>query len=134
MALFGSCFLVYKPAVADLLWEKNIVPRLISRADKLSRTGGMRRRLEWNHVPISCSTLCTLRSIRLSILMNLYIYSLYILVIKILSSISNSPAFIHPLYHPLSTVGPTCHFIWVYLCEILFWRIYWNEFNGAIGI
>jgi hypothetical protein len=33
-------FLVYKPAVADLLWEKNTVPRLISRADKLSRTRG----------------------------------------------------------------------------------------------
>jgi hypothetical protein len=32
-------FLAYKPAVADLLWEKNTVPRLISRADKLSRTG-----------------------------------------------------------------------------------------------
>jgi hypothetical protein len=29
----------YKPAVAVLLWEKNIVPRLISHADKLSRTG-----------------------------------------------------------------------------------------------
>jgi hypothetical protein len=35
--------LAYKPAVADLLWEKNTVPRLISRADKLSRTGGRRR-------------------------------------------------------------------------------------------
>jgi hypothetical protein len=38
----GSFFFVfvYKPTVADLLWEKNTVPRLISRADKLSRTGG----------------------------------------------------------------------------------------------
>jgi hypothetical protein len=44
-------------------------------------------------------------------LMNLYIHLLYILVIKILSSISNSPALIYPIYHPLSTVGPTCHFI-----------------------
>jgi hypothetical protein len=34
-----TVFLAYKPAVADLLWEKNTVPRLISRADKLSRTG-----------------------------------------------------------------------------------------------
>jgi hypothetical protein len=38
--------------------------------------------------------------------MNLYIYPLYILVIKILSFISNSPALIHPLYHPLSTMDP----------------------------
>jgi hypothetical protein len=37
----AGCFLAYKPAVADLLWEKNTVPRLISRADKLSRTGGI---------------------------------------------------------------------------------------------
>jgi hypothetical protein len=35
----AGCFLAYKPAMADLLWEKNIIPRLISRADKLSRTG-----------------------------------------------------------------------------------------------
>jgi hypothetical protein len=40
MALFGILFfLFYKPAVADLLWEKNIISRLINRADKLSRTG-----------------------------------------------------------------------------------------------
>jgi hypothetical protein len=36
----AGCFLAYKPAVADLLREKNTVTRLISRADKLSRTGG----------------------------------------------------------------------------------------------
>jgi hypothetical protein len=44
----------------------------------------------------------------------LYIHLLYVLVSKILSSILNSLALIHPLYHPLSTlsiVGPTCHFI-----------------------
>jgi hypothetical protein len=45
--------------------------------------------------------------VRLSALMDLYIHPLYVLVIKILSSILNSPATIHPL----STVGPTCHFI-----------------------
>jgi hypothetical protein len=52
--------------------------------------------------------------LRLSALKDLYIYPLYVLVNKILSSILNSPAPIHPLYHPLSTlftVGPTCHFI-----------------------
>jgi hypothetical protein len=49
--------------------------------------------------------------IRLSALMDLYIHSLYVLVIKILSSIPKSSAPIHPLYHPLSIVGPTCHFI-----------------------
>jgi hypothetical protein len=43
--------------------------------------------------------------------MILYFYPLYILVIKILSSILISPTPIHPLYHPLSTVGPTYHFI-----------------------
>jgi hypothetical protein len=45
---------------------------------------------------------------------NLYIHYLYVLVSKILFSIFNSPAHIHLLYHPLSTistVGPTCHFI-----------------------
>jgi hypothetical protein len=36
----AGCFLAYKPAMADLLLEKNTIPRLISRADKLSRTGG----------------------------------------------------------------------------------------------
>jgi hypothetical protein len=52
--------------------------------------------------------------LRLSALMDLYIHPLYVLVSKILSSILNSPAPIHPLYHPLSTlstVGPTCYFI-----------------------
>jgi hypothetical protein len=53
-------------------------------------------------------------AVRLPALMDLYIHSLYVLVSKIFSSILNSPAPIHPLYHPLSTlftVGPTCHFI-----------------------
>jgi hypothetical protein len=50
-------------------------------------------------------------AIRLSALMILYFHPLYVLVIKILSSILISPALIHPLYHPLSTVGPICHFI-----------------------
>jgi hypothetical protein len=52
--------------------------------------------------------------VRLPALMDFYIYPLYVLVSKILSSILNSSAPIHPLYHPLftlSTVGPTCHFI-----------------------
>jgi hypothetical protein len=52
--------------------------------------------------------------LRLSALMDLYIHPLYVLVSKILSSILNSSASIHPLYHPLSTlstVGFTCHFI-----------------------
>jgi hypothetical protein len=51
------------------------------------------------------------KGIRLSALMDLYIHPLYILVIKILSSILNSSTSIYPLYHLLSTVGPTCHFI-----------------------
>jgi hypothetical protein len=38
-----AVFLAYKPAVAVLLWEKNTVPQLISRADKLSRTGKVKR-------------------------------------------------------------------------------------------
>jgi hypothetical protein len=53
----------------------------------------------------------TNRGIRLSALMDLYIRPLYILVIKIPSSISNSSALILPLYHPLYIVGPTYHFI-----------------------
>jgi hypothetical protein len=40
LVLFGRLFFFsYKPAVVDLLWEKNTVPQLISRADKLIRTG-----------------------------------------------------------------------------------------------
>jgi hypothetical protein len=52
--------------------------------------------------------------LRLSVLMDLYIHPLYVLVSKIISSILNSSAPIHSLYHhlsTLSTVGPTCHFI-----------------------
>jgi hypothetical protein len=62
--------------------------------------------------PIRIQELAT--ALTLSALMDLYIYPLYVLVSKILSTILNSPAPIHPLYHPLSTlstVGPTCHFI-----------------------
>jgi hypothetical protein len=47
-------------------------------------------------------------------LMDFYIHPLYVLVSKIISSILNSPAPIHPLYHHLSTlspVWPTCQFI-----------------------
>jgi hypothetical protein len=50
-------------------------------------------------------------SLRLSALSDLYIHPLKDLVIKILSSISNSSASIYPLYHHLSTVGLTCHFV-----------------------
>jgi hypothetical protein len=49
--------------------------------------------------------------LRLSALMILYFYPLYIMVIKILSSILISSAPIHLLYHSLSTVRSTCHFI-----------------------
>jgi hypothetical protein len=59
---------------------------------------------------------------RLSVLMELYIHPLYVLVSKIFSSILNSLAPIHSLYHPLSTlstVRPTCHF-------------YLNSFKGFI--
>jgi hypothetical protein len=53
-------------------------------------------------------------SLRLSALMDLYIHPLYVLVSEVLSSILNSPAPIHHLYHhlsTLSTVGPIYHFI-----------------------
>jgi hypothetical protein len=53
-------------------------------------------------------------SARLLVLMELYIHPLYVLVSKIFSSILNSSAPIHPLYHPLSTLSTvelTCHFI-----------------------
>jgi hypothetical protein len=43
--------------------------------------------------------------IRLPAFMDLYIHPLYVLVSKILSSILNSPAPIHPLYHPLFTLS-----------------------------
>jgi hypothetical protein len=53
-----------------------------------------------------CPVLCLLR---MSALIDFYIHPLKGLVIKILSSVPNSPASIHPLYHPLSTVWHTCH-------------------------
>jgi hypothetical protein len=53
----------------------------------------------------------TTQSIRLSAFMILYFYPLYILIIKILFSILIFFALIHPLYHHLSTVGLTYHFI-----------------------
>jgi hypothetical protein len=55
--------------------------------------------------------ICRLSLLRLSALMIFYFHPLYILVIKILSSILISLAPIHLLYYHLSTVGPTCHFI-----------------------
>jgi hypothetical protein len=64
---------------------------------------------------LSCAyNTCSCGGLRLLALINLYIHSLYVLVSKILSSILNSLALIHPLYHPLSslsTMRPTCHFI-----------------------
>jgi hypothetical protein len=71
------------------------------------------RQMSWIQLP-SLSPYRRLSALRLSALIDLYIHPLYVLVNKILSSILNSPAPIHPLYHPLSTlstVGPTCHFI-----------------------
>jgi hypothetical protein len=70
----------------------------------------------WMKTPKPTSLLVAAREsgLRLPALMDLYIHPLYVLVSKILSSILNSPAPIHLLYHPLSTlstVGPTCHFI-----------------------
>jgi hypothetical protein len=50
----AGCFLDYKPAVAVLLWEKNTVPRLISRADKLSRTGGWKHSIGLQEVSLKC--------------------------------------------------------------------------------
>jgi hypothetical protein len=44
--------------------------------------------------------------VRLSALIDFYIHPLKGIVFEILSSILNSPASIHPLYHPLFTVGP----------------------------
>jgi hypothetical protein len=59
-------------------------------------------------------------NLRLSVLMDLYINSLYVLVSQILSSVLNSSALIHPLYHPLSTistVGPTC--LNIFMCDLV---------------
>jgi hypothetical protein len=77
--------------------------------------------LSWAHHALACHVHAVIVwlmdhawIIRLSALMGLYIHPLYVLVSKIISSILNSPAPIHPLYHPLtslSTMGPTWHFI-----------------------
>jgi hypothetical protein len=51
------------------------------------------------------------RRFRLSTLVILYIHPLKVIFRPSHHKIYNFPASIHPLYHPLSTVGPTCHFI-----------------------
>jgi hypothetical protein len=56
--------------------------------------------------------------------MDLYIYPLYVLVGKILFSILNSSALIHPLCHPLSTVDPL-----VTLSKYIY---VWSSFEGFI--
>jgi hypothetical protein len=65
----------------------------------------------------------TIFVLRLSALMILYFHPLYILVIKILSSIIISPTLIHPLYHPLFTVGPL-----VTLSKYIYVRSSFEEF------
>jgi hypothetical protein len=67
--------------------------------------------INWNLVQVRHLPGILVRSLRLSALMDLYIHPLKGLVIKILSSIPNSSASIHPLYHPLFTVVPTYHFV-----------------------
>jgi hypothetical protein len=70
---------------------------------------------------------CILSPLSLSALMDLYIHPLYVLVSKILLSILNSSAPIHPLYYPLSTLstmGPT-----VTLSKYIH---VWSSFEGFI--
>jgi hypothetical protein len=64
---------------------------MTSRTGPKQPPGRGQQAREWNHRPV---------------LMDLYIHPLYVLVRKILSSILNSPALIHPLYHPLSPMRP----------------------------
>jgi hypothetical protein len=63
------------------------------------RRKGIRTSLILEHISYSSLQSCSL----LSVLMDLYIHPLYILFIKILSSILNSPVSIYPLYHHPST-------------------------------
>jgi hypothetical protein len=80
---------------------------------------GLLQRYSTEYCPKATSALVLLMSrwmiapwrVRLSALMDVYIHPLYILVTKIIFSILNSSVPIHHLYHTLSTVGPTCHFI-----------------------
>jgi hypothetical protein len=62
----------------------------------------------WN-AKDSCFKNCDV--VRLSTLMRLYIHPLKGIFHPSHHKIYSFPAFIHPLYYPLSTVGPTCHFI-----------------------
>jgi hypothetical protein len=50
-------------------------------------------------------------ALRLSVLIDLYIHPLKGIFHPSHYKIYSFPASIHPLYHPLSTVGPTYHFI-----------------------
>jgi hypothetical protein len=59
--------------------------------------------------------------------MDLYIHPLYVLVSKILSSILNSPALIHLLYHPLSTL-----LLWDRLVTLSKYIHVWSSFEGFI--
>jgi hypothetical protein len=58
---------------------------------------------------------------------DLYIHPLYVLVSKILSSILNSPAPIHPLYHPLSLYP-----LWDPLVTLSKYIHVWSSFKGFI--
>jgi hypothetical protein len=105
-----------KVLFADLLWEKNTVPAEKKQAEKCTSIAiiGCHHKMGFLSQNLVSPFPYVGFSLRLPALMDLYIHPLYIIVNKILSSILNSPAPIHPLYHSLSTlstVGLTCHFI-----------------------
>jgi hypothetical protein len=89
-----------------------IGPKPGDEASRIHHEAGLTSHHWSNHQ--GCSWPSWAEILRLPALMDLYIHPLYVLVSMILSFILNSPAPIHPLYHPLSTLstmGFTCHFI-----------------------
>jgi hypothetical protein len=89
-------------------------PGLVNWFYRNIRSIGFRKDGDWEYAILESSgpscLYATQSNLRLPALMDLYIHPLYVLVSKILSSILNFPASIHPL-STLFTVGPTYHFI-----------------------
>jgi hypothetical protein len=80
-------------------------PTLFESEKRLKQASGAATRGAWWRQVDVLGRGRRMGGISLPVLMDLYIYPLYVLVSKIFSSILNSLAPIHHLYHPLSTLS-----------------------------
>jgi hypothetical protein len=93
------------------LLQLRLCPRERKKGEKRIRATLTLQPLLRCRVRVIRSGCCTKRALRLSTLMDLYIHSLKEIFHPSHYKIYNFPVSIHPLYHPLSTMGPTCHFV-----------------------